>query len=98
MERIINNRLKWFIDAHHLLSKLQPRFHQGCSTSGQISSLEIQIMNGFRQNWVNASAFHDLTEYLVGWTVGQAHTVWLLWNHTNMVKEFDYWKINVCPH
>jgi len=62
------------IDAHRLLPTLQSGFRQGCSTSDHISSLEIQIMSGFRQNLVTASAFYDFTEYLMGWTDGQART------------------------
>jgi hypothetical protein len=47
MERIINNRLKWYIEKNRLLPIFQTGFRNGCTTSDNLLRLETAINTGF---------------------------------------------------
>jgi hypothetical protein len=47
MERIINNRLKWYIEKNRLLPIFQTGFRNRCTTTNNLLRLETAIKKGF---------------------------------------------------
>lgn len=47
MEKIINNRLIWYLEHNNLLTKEQSGFRNGRSTIDSLLNLEIEIQNAF---------------------------------------------------
>ncbi|KZS10385.1 Uncharacterized protein APZ42_025160 [Daphnia magna] len=71
MERIINNRLKWYIEKNGLLPKYQTGFRNGCTTTDNLLRLETAINEGFNMNRTTTAVFLDLAKaYDNTWITG----------------------------
>ena len=71
MERMINDRLVWFLESNGLLSNIQCGFRQGRSTLDHLVRFESFIRNGFAKNEHVVSVFFDLEKaYDTTWKYG----------------------------
>lgn len=62
MERIINNRLKWYIEKNRLLPIFQTGFRNGCTTNDNLLRLETAINTGFDNKKTTSAIFLDLAK------------------------------------
>ena len=60
MERIINDRLVWYLESNDLISNLQYRFHRRRCTTDDLVHLETVIREAFIRNEHLAAIFFDL--------------------------------------
>ena len=60
MERMINNRLVWFLERNKLITPLQCGFRKQCSTSDHLVRLEYFIREAFIQRQHAVAVFFDL--------------------------------------
>ena len=60
MERMINIRLRWYLDKKGFIPAFQTGFSCGCSTYDSIVRLEMAIQTGFNGGKVTLAAFLDL--------------------------------------
>lgn len=60
MKRMLNNRLKWYLDKFGHLPGQQAGFRAGFSTTDQVVRLETSIMKGFNSGKVTMAVFLDL--------------------------------------
>ena len=60
MERMINDRLAWFLESNGLLSKIQCGFREGRNTSDHLVHFETFIRNAFAKKEHAVSIFFDL--------------------------------------
>jgi len=71
MERMINNRLRWFLDKRAIIPAFQTGFTPGCSTYDNIVRLETTIQAGFNKGEVTLAAFLDYKNaYPKAWWAG----------------------------
>ena len=71
MERMINDRLVWFLEANDLLTNIQCGFRQGRSTMDHLVRFETFIRDGFIKNEHVVSVFFDLEKaYDTTWKYG----------------------------
>lgn len=69
--KIINNRLKWYLDKNALLPKHQTGFRRGCTTTDNLIRLEEAISNGFNTSHSTTAVFLDLAKaYDDTWLTG----------------------------
>ena len=59
LERMVNNRLMWFLEKTHKLSPQQYGFRQGRNTIDPIAAITTDILNGFKQNKTTTAIFFD---------------------------------------
>ena len=59
LERIVNNRLMWFLEKTQNLSPQQFGFRQGRNTIDPIAAITTDILNGFKQNKTTTAIFFD---------------------------------------
>lgn len=60
MEKLVNNRLMWFLEKNNLISNIQCGFRNGRSTTDQLMILQSEIQNGFRNKQHLVAIFFDL--------------------------------------
>ncbi|KZS04645.1 Uncharacterized protein APZ42_032370 [Daphnia magna] len=60
MERIIANRLHWFLETKGKINKIQAGFRRGCSTMDHIIQLETDIVTSFSQKKSTVAVFLDI--------------------------------------
>ena len=60
MERMINDRLVWFLESNDILTNIQCGFRQGRSTIDHLVRFETFIRNAFAKNEHAVSIFFDL--------------------------------------
>ena len=71
MERMINDRLVWFLESNGLLTNIQCGFRQGRSTIDHLVRFETFIRNAFATNEHAVSVFFDLEKaYDTTWKYG----------------------------
>ena len=71
MERMINDRLVWFLESNNLLTNIQCGFRQGRSTIDHLVRFETFIRDGFIKNEHVVSVFFDLEKaYDTTWKYG----------------------------
>ncbi|OOY96501.1 hypothetical protein BOW19_11560, partial [Solemya velum gill symbiont] len=71
MERIINDRLVWFLESNDLLTNLQCGFRQGQSTIDHLVRLESYICDAFLKKEHVVTVFFDLEKaYETTWQYG----------------------------
>lgn len=71
MERMVNDRLVWFLEKHNLLTNIQCGFRQGRSTLDHLVRFETLIRNAFAKNEHVVSVFFDLEKaYDTTWKYG----------------------------
>jgi hypothetical protein len=76
MEKMINNRIKWYLDKHTFLPKHQTGFRRGCTTSDNLIQLEAAIKSGFNQNHTTTAIFLDLAKaYDDTWITGLLYKI-----------------------
>ena len=59
LERMVNNRLMWFLEKTQKLSPQQYGFRQGRNTIDPIAAITTDILNGFKQNKTTTAVFFD---------------------------------------
>lgn len=62
MEKIINNRLTWYIDMNNAFPKSQAGIRKGYQTLDHILHLELAIKSAFNSNEILTAIFLDLTK------------------------------------
>lgn len=62
LERILNRRLRWFLDSKNLLDLVQTGFREGMSTIDNLVSLEDEIHKVFLRNEYLLTIFFDLAK------------------------------------
>ena len=71
MERMVNDRLVWYLEHHNLLTNIQCGFRQGRSTTDHLVRFETFIREGFVKNEHVVSVFFDLEKaYDTTWKYG----------------------------
>ena len=71
MEKMLNARLKWYLDKEKLLPKYQAGFRSGFTTADHIIHLEADVKMGFNKKKITTAVFLDLTKaYDHTWHVG----------------------------
>lgn len=71
MERIINNRLVWFLESNNLLTALQSGFRKSRCTTDHLIRLETFIRHSFIKKEHNVAIFFDLEKaYDTTWKYG----------------------------
>ena len=71
MERMINNRLRWYLDKKGVIPAFQTGIRPGCSTYDNIVRLETAIQMGFNKGEITLAAFLDLRNaYPNAWWAG----------------------------
>ena len=71
MERIISNRLQWFMEVNGLHQSAQAGFRKGRSTMDHIVQLELDIKRGFANDKSTIAVFLDIdSAYVKVWTQG----------------------------
>ena len=71
MERIINNRLVWFLESNNLLTALQSGFRRSRCTTDHLIRLETFIRQSFSKKEHNVAIFFDLEKaYDTTWKYG----------------------------
>ena len=50
IEKIVNKRLRWYLDANKILTKFQSGFRQSCSTNDCLVTLETKICDALNRN------------------------------------------------
>lgn len=60
LERILNNRLIWFLEQHHRISPLQSGFRKHRSTLDNLMNLETDIREAFLKNQYLTALFLDI--------------------------------------
>ncbi len=71
MERMVNNRLVWFLESNHLIVNVQSGFRQQRSTLDNLVRFETFIREGFVNKQHVASVFFDLeSAYDTTWKYG----------------------------
>ena len=71
MERMVNDRLVWFLESNGLLANIQCGFRQGRSTLDHLVRFESFIRNAFSKNEHVVSIFFDLEKaYDTTWKYG----------------------------
>ena len=85
MERVINDRLVWFLESNNLISRNQAGFHKNHSTNDHLVRLESFIRDAFVKKEHCVAIFFDLEKaYDTTWKYG-------------IMKEF-YKKLTFIPH
>jgi hypothetical protein len=75
-EKMINNRLKWYLDKNAYLPKHQTGFRRGCTTTDNLIQLEEAISNGFNTSHSTTAVFLDLAKaYDDTWLTGLLYKV-----------------------
>ena len=70
-ERIVNNRLSWFLESKRLLPNAQSGFRSGRSTTDNLVHLEQRIKSGFNSKRNTYAVFLDISKaYDVVWIPG----------------------------
>ena len=70
-ERMVNNRLTWFLETNNLLTNIQCGFRKNRSTIDHLVRLESFIRDGFINNQHVVSVFFDLEKaYVTTWKYG----------------------------
>ena len=70
-ERIVNDRLVWFLEQNHIISKYQAGFRHGRSTNDQLLRLETNIREAFIKKQHLVAIFFDLEKaYDTAWKYG----------------------------
>ena len=70
-ERIVNDRLVWFLEQTHIISKFQAGFWLGRSTNDQLLCLETSIRDAFIKKQHLVAIFFDLEKaYDTAWKYG----------------------------
>ncbi|KZR98229.1 putative Pol protein, partial [Daphnia magna] len=76
LERIMNNRLKWYAEKNRLLPKFQTGFRNGCTTTDNLIRLESAINNGFNENKSTTAVFLDIEKaYDSTWITGLIYKI-----------------------
>ena len=71
MERMVNNRLTWYLESNNLLNPYQSGFRQGQSTTDHLVRLESYMKEGFAQKEHVVGVFFDLEKaYDTTWKHG----------------------------
>jgi ribonuclease HI len=71
MERILVNRLHWFLETKLKVHKDQAGFRKGCSTMDHIIRLETDIKQGFSEGHSTVAVYLDISKaYDTVWTQG----------------------------
>ena len=60
MERIVNARLKWYLETNYLLSSQQAGFRQFRTTEDQITYLSQEVEDSFQEQKAVLTAWIDL--------------------------------------
>ena len=71
MEKLINNRLKWYLEQYGHIPTCQAGFRAGCSTIDQLVKLELAIKKGFENSENTYAVFLDIANaYPSTWLTG----------------------------
>jgi len=71
MERMVNNRLVWYLERNKLITAMQSGFRKGRSTTDQLVRLETFVTEAFIQKQHSAVIFFDLEKaYDTTWKYG----------------------------
>jgi len=71
MERMINNRLVWYLERHKIITHAQSGFHKGRSTTDQLVCLESFVREAFIHKQHVTAIFFDLKKaYDTTWKFG----------------------------
>ena len=70
MERMVNDRLVWYLESNGLLTNIQCGFRQGRSTLDHLVRFESYIRNAFAKNEHVVSVFFDLEKAYDTWKYG----------------------------
>ncbi|KZS06599.1 Uncharacterized protein APZ42_029899, partial [Daphnia magna] len=62
LERILANRLHWFLECKGLINIAQAGFRRGCSTTDHIAQLDSYIKTGFNQKKCTVATFLDISK------------------------------------
>ena len=65
MERMVNNRLMWFLESNKLLSPIQNGFRAGRSTEDSLITLETSVREAFVQGNHTFAVFFDLEKRMI---------------------------------
>ena len=60
MERMVNNRLVWYLERNKIITPTQSGFRKGRSTTGQLVCLESFVREAFIQKQHATAIFFDL--------------------------------------
>ncbi|HIP25812.1 MAG TPA: hypothetical protein EYG81_05080, partial [Archaeoglobus profundus] len=60
MEKMVNNRLVWYLEKEQILSTTQSGSRKGRSTLDPLTNLENQIRRGFEQKHITVAIFFDI--------------------------------------
>ena len=60
MEKMVNNRLVWYLEKNNILSETQSGSRKNRSTLNSLASLEDQIKRGFTQKKITVAVFFDI--------------------------------------
>ena len=92
MEKMVNNRLVWFLEENNLLSPLQYGFRRNRSTLDPLLRLSNQIQQGFAKQQQTVGVFFDLEKaYDTTWRHGiikQFHSMGIRGNMIKFLKSF----------
>lgn len=92
MERMINKRLVWYLEANNLISRYQTGFRKNRSTNDQLVRLETFIRNGFIRKQHVVAIFFDLEKaYDTTWKYGimkDLHQMGLRGHLTDFISNF----------
>lgn len=79
MERIIANRLHWFLETKTKITIDQAGFRRGCSTTDHIVKLETEIILSFSEKRSIVAVFLDISKaYDTEWTQGLLYKMAML--------------------
>lgn len=92
LERIVSNRLLWFLNTNNHLNYNQNGFRRGCSTMDNLVTLEHKILNAFAKKERVIAIFFDIKEaYNKIWQYGvlmSMHKMGIRGNLANYIKNF----------
>ena len=92
MERMVNNRLVWYLESNHLISPLQSGFRKNRSTADHLVRLETFVRDAFLKKEHAVAIFFDLEKaYDTTWKYGimkDLHTAGLVGRLPSFISNF----------
>jgi Reverse transcriptase (RNA-dependent DNA polymerase) len=71
LERMVNNRIIWYLESNNILTVLQSEFHRGRSTTDQLVRLESFVREAFVRGGHATAVFFDMEKvYDTAWKYG----------------------------
>jgi exonuclease III len=103
MERIIANRLHWFLESKNKINQEQAGFRRGCSTTDHIVQLETDVKHsGIQQKTLPCRrVLRHLESLRLGVDTRALIQICKAGHHrphTSLAQGIPHWSIDVCPH